>query len=438
MSSYNQWAYWQIGINLSTNQVPKAQCNSVNNVNMAIAAGGSNLTPANDGIKGNYLQNANFGVWLVNNGQIGNQAGSTGSNSSDNAWASTCAYYTYAQNNSNLSSHIFFTRSGGGYDLPLAKTGNINGSISMLGNNNSAASTGSCNVNAATPSNAKLSGAASLASLMQTAEDIAFDYNQTPNFSLSATANLTAADDINDNEVNRKAILRKQLLSNIVLQQVDVQDSKELTAFMAAVTTENTGLLFAVDSLIHFAEKDSTKITAAENANASITPNNKVEQSQQQFNDLYLAYLAQNKTLNNSEVSNLETIAQQCPMFYGTSVYQARAVLFDLKRQNYISACENVSPNASSKRIGQTIDNFAQTTDIIVYPNPANTVVFIDAKNHETVVLKLYDVMGHLVIDKTVASTEKIDINNLSNGIYIYKLYHNDTELKVGKLIITH
>jgi len=139
-----------------------------------------------------------------------------------------------------------------------------------------------------------------------------------------------------------------------------------------------------------------------------------------------------------SKFSSLETIAAQCPMHYGTAVYQARAVLFDLKNQNYRSACENVVPNAFSERIGQTTDNLAQTPDINVYPNPANTVVFIDAKNHETVVLKLYDVMGHLVIDKSVASTEKIDINNLSNGIYIYKLYHNDTELKVGKLIITH
>ena len=443
MPSLNFWSYWQIGINLSTNQVPKAQCNSVNNVNMAIAAGGANLTPANDGIKGNYLQNANIGIWLVDNGQIGNQAGSTGSNSSDNVWnipdvGIYPTYYTYAQNSSNPNSDIFFTRSGGGYDIPTTKAGNIGSSISMFGNNSSAASTGSCNVNAATPSNAKLTGAASLASLMQTAEDIAFDYNQATNFSLNATANLSAADDINDNEVNRKAILRKQLLSNIVLQQVDVQDSKELTAFMAAVKAENTGLLFAVDSLIHDAEKDSTKITAAKNANASITPNNKVEQSQQQFNDLYLAYLAQNKTLNAGEVVNLEAVAQQCPMYYGTAVYQARAVLFDLKHQNYRSACENVSPNASSKRIGQTTDNLAQTTDINVYPNPANTVVFIDAKNHETVVLKLYDVMGHLVIDKIIISNEKIDITNLSNGIYIYKLYHNDTELKVGKLIITH
>lgn len=47
-------------------------------------------------------------------------------------------------------------------------------------------------------------------------------------------------------------------------------------------------------------------------------------------------------------------------------------------------------------------------------------------------------VIRHLVIDKVLASKEKIDIQNLSNGIYIYKLYHNEQELKVGKLIITH
>jgi hypothetical protein len=54
------------------------------------------------------------------------------------------------------------------------------------------------------------------------------------------------------------------------------------------------------------------------------------------------------------------------------------------------------------------------------------------------VVLKLYDVTGHLVMDKTITNNQKTDINHLANGIYIYKLYLNDTELKVGKLIITH
>ncbi len=438
MASYNQWAYWQLGINLSTNQVPKVQCNSINNLNMAITASGSNITPANNGIIGNYMQNANFGIWLVNNGEIGNQAGNTGSNSSDNAWASSCNYYTYAQNSSNPNTDIFFTRSGGGYDLPNGKAGKDPSSTYMFGNNNSAASTGSCNANAATPSNTKLSGAASLAKLMQTAEDIADDYNQVTNFSMAAASNLAATDDMNNNQVNRNAILRRQLLSNIMLQQIDVKDNKTLNTFMSNVVSENTGLLFAIDSLIHQAEKDSTEIAIAKQANAVITPNNKVEQGQQAFNELYLTYLAQNKTATNTDVVALETLATQCPMFYGVSVYQARALLFNLTHQHYRSACENVSPDASSKRIGQTTDNLAQSTDINVYPNPANTAVYVNANNYETLVLKLYDVMGHLVIDKVLASKEKIDIQNLSNGIYIYKLYHNEQELKVGKLIITH
>ncbi len=440
MTSYNQWAYWQLGINLSTNQVPKVQCNSINNLNMAITASGSNLTPANNGIIGNYMQNANYGVWLVNNGEIGDQAGNTGSNSSDNAWASSCNYYTFAQNSSNLNSHIFYTRSlGSGYDLPNAKAEYdfSSGCVKMFGNNSSAASSGSCNVNAATPSNTKLSGAASLAKLMQTAEDIAGDYNQVTNFSMAAASNLTATDDMNNNEVNRNAILRKQLLSNIMLQQIDVKDSKALNTFMSKVATENTGLLFAIDSLIHHAEKDSTKIAIAKQANAVITPNNKVEQSQQTFNELYLTYLAQNKTATNADVLALENLATQCPMYYGVSVYQARALLFNLKQHAYISTCEMVAPNNTSKRMANQLLGLS-STNLNVYPNPANTILFVNTPDDTTINIKLYDVMGHLVLDKAVTSNEKIDIQNLSNGIYIYKLYHNEQELKVGKLIITH
>ena len=200
---------------------------------------------------------------------------------------------------------------------------------------------------------------------------------------------------------------------------------------------ENTGLLFAIDSLIHHAEKDSTKIAIAKQANAVITPNNKVEQSQQTFNELYLTYLAQNKTATNADVLALENLATQCPMYYGVSVYQARALLFNLKQHAYISTCEMVAPNNTSKRMANQLLGLS-STNLNVYPNPANTILFVNTPDDTTINIKLYDVMGHLVLDKAVTSNEKIDIQNLSNGIYIYKLYHNEQELKVGKLIITH
>jgi hypothetical protein len=70
-------------------------------------------------------------------------------------------------------------------------------------------------------------------------------------------------------------------------------------------------------------------------------------------------------------------------------------------------------------------------------PNPAANELFIDAIDYDQVDLKLYNMMGSLVLDKTVIGSNSIDINNLSNGVYIYKVYANSTELKVGKLIIS-
>lgn len=442
MPGLNQWAYWQSGIFMTANQVPRVQCNSINNLSMSITFKQNNSTVVGDGVKSNYMQNAQNGVWMHDNAIIGNQAGNTGTNSADNVWATTCNLYTYTQGSSNPSSHIFFTRSlGSGYDLPIAKAANDGsfGCFSMQGNNSSAAATGTtCIANTATPSNLKVAGNA-LTSIMQGADDILTDFDNEQNNSLSmASAAANVTDNSADNTVSLKAMNRRHLLYNLVLQNIDVQQDAALSGFMTGIKSNNTGLLLAVDSLIHQAEKSSSLVTVAQQANAAIVTTNLVEQAQQEFNSIYLSYLAQNKKLSEAGLSNLETLALLCPSYYGTAVYQARTVLFDITKQSYRNACENVSPNTSSKRIGQTTDNITQTTDITVYPNPANTIVFIDAKNYDTVLLKLYDVMGHLVIEETISSNEKLDVHNLSNGIYIYKLYHNDTELKVGKLIITH
>ena len=51
--------------------------------------------------------------------------------------------------------------------------------------------------------------------------------------------------------------------------------------------------------------------------------------------------------------------------------------------------------------------------------------------------IKLYNIMGELVIEKTATQNSSINLNTLSSGIYTYKIYHHETELKVGKLVIT-
>ncbi|MDF2452698.1 MAG: Secretion system C-terminal sorting domain [Bacteroidota bacterium] len=432
------YGYGQSGIAAHTNEVPKIHCNSINNLDMSIRIDHDNTTASNDGVRSNYMQNAaQFGIWLVNDGELGDQAGSTGSNSSDNVWATTCSLYVYSQANSNPNTDVFFTRSGGGYDLPGSEVASEFGSNLMLGTNSAAAGSGTtCIANTSTPSNAKMAGAGALTALVQRGEAVALEYNQVTNFHANASSDLNAPDDLANNDASSKAIKRRALLSNIILQQIDVQSSPELVNFLNRVKYENTGLLFAVDSLIHHAEKDSAQIAVAQNANAAIAPVNKVEQSQQTFNALYLSYLAQHKKLNASETTDMEAIALHCPNVYGTAVYQARAVLFDLNKQQYRNTCENTVPNTSSEK--RMAAKQAAIIGLNLFPNPASTAVYVNTDNYGTVVLKLYSIMGNLVLDKTVSDNEKTDIEKLSNGIYIYKLYHNDAELNVGKLIISH
>ena len=447
MPSLNQWAYWQSGIFMALNQVPRVQCNSINNLAMSITFKQNNSTVATDGVKSNYMQNAKFGIWMHDNAVIGNQAGNTGSNSSDNVWnipnlGTDTTYYTYMQGSSNPGNHFFYTRAlGSGFDIPSWKakkdaTANCN---RMAGNNSSAAATGTaCIANTATPSNLKVAGNA-LASIMQGADDILTDFDNEQNNGLSmADASANAADNSVDNTMSLKAMNRRHLLYNLVLQNINVQQDASLSGFMNSIKSNNTGLLLAVDSLIHQAEKKSSIINNAKQANTAIVPNNLVEQSQQEFNNLYLEYLAQNKKLNPAQLSSMISIAEQCPSYYGISVYQARTVLFDINKQSYRNACENVSPSKSTKRMSQTIDNEEQLTSVNVFPNPANNQLFVNANDYAQVSIKLYNIMGVLVADKIVVNNNSLDISNFANGVYTYKVYNNDTELKVGKLIITH
>jgi len=260
MPNLNVYAYWQSGIFMALNQVPRVQCNSINNLPMSITFKENNLTAATDGVKSNYMQNAQNGIWMHNNAVIGHQAGNTGSNSSDNVWATSCNLYTYMQNSSNPAAHIFYTRSlGSGYDLPLAKSAN-DGSyscFSMGGNNSSAAATGTaCIANTSTPSNQRIAGNG-LSGIMQGANDILTDFDNEQHNGLSLASSAIALSNSNstDNTASLKAMNRRHLLYNMVLQNIDAQQDVSLLGFMNTIKTNNTGLLLAVDSLIHQAEK---------------------------------------------------------------------------------------------------------------------------------------------------------------------------------------
>ena len=419
--NYSSW--WQYGIATSNSAVPRIRCNYVENIPMGMVFNGSNYTTAGDGIIANSLNGHFIGVWLYGNGEIGNQYyTSSGNNySADNQWTNTNAYQTYVSDG-NLTTapgtsgqSRLYSRSTTGYAVinyfPAVGTSSAN---PLIGNNVSN-TTISCTYSA-TP-NFKISASQVLNSkLMQRGREIAKD----------CVIYINNAVDINQ-------VDRRHLLRNIKLQELNTGLDNVLNDFMDMVPDENTGLFYQIDSL--FSNADSNSIAQAQMINNSIITNNTADALQKQLNNLYI----QERTagLGLSDLQQLEYIALQCPNLYGQAVIQARTIVFQYTHKQYVSECEK--PNMSVKDIKARKNMSGQSPDVAnvqVYPNPANQELFVEAEGYEQIQIKVYDVMGQLVLDKTVKVNQSINTESLSMGTYIYKVFNQAEILKTGKLII--
>lgn len=83
--------------------------------------------------------------------------------------------------------------------------------------------------------------------------------------------------------------------------------------------------------------------------------------------------------------------------------------------------------------------NEIQTNSIIkVYPNPFNEVVNITFENNDykTISIEIFDIAGKIMYNKTVNSSNILQINaNYPSGIYFIKVFGDTTLLKTEKLV---
>jgi hypothetical protein len=72
-----------------------------------------------------------------------------------------------------------------------------------------------------------------------------------------------------------------------------------------------------------------------------------------------------------------------------------------------------------------------------VFPNPAKDFVLVEMADTQTIIMKLYTLAGQMVLQEMVkGSGKKINISNLKQGLYIYKIVDDKGKLITGKLII--
>ena len=82
--------------------------------------------------------------------------------------------------------------------------------------------------------------------------------------------------------------------------------------------------------------------------------------------------------------------------------------------------------------------NEAVAALISIYPNPTNGIVNISltAELSKSSTLEIYDAIGKLVVKQNLVSEmNSINISNLNNGIYTFKVLNNSNLVKIGKLV---
>jgi hypothetical protein len=75
---------------------------------------------------------------------------------------------------------------------------------------------------------------------------------------------------------------------------------------------------------------------------------------------------------------------------------------------------------------------------VSVYPNPNTGILNIALPNTLTQnsIIEIYDAIGKLVIAKSLTNEmNTINISNLDNGIYVFKILNNTSAVKIGKLL---
>ena len=76
-----------------------------------------------------------------------------------------------------------------------------------------------------------------------------------------------------------------------------------------------------------------------------------------------------------------------------------------------------------------------ETEAIAVYPNPASQTLHVAIPTLGERKFCLYNLSGQIVLETKVISESAIDISNLSNGMYVFKIFGGQ-KVSSGKVVV--
>lgn len=172
---------------------------------------------------------------------------------------------------------------------------------------------------------------------------------------------------------------------------------------------------------------------------AAITPTNNVEANYLKYFDIYKKYSEDD--LSESDLTELQSLANLCPGTNGAIVYNARALYNVITKSviTYIENCDDeVSQRTGKSASGSLVSTY--TWDVNLYPNPSTGALnIICTNNNDNVNVSIQDVNGktvlnyHLIIKDFIG---KLDLD-LANGVYFISISNLQNETITKKLVIT-
>lgn len=187
---------------------------------------------------------------------------------------------------------------------------------------------------------------------------------------------------------------------------------------------EESGLACQINIHSHMREEELEEAIAL---NSQWITENLHEANSKTVNTIYLNSVAIGEPISEQDSATLESIALTTPYLSGDAVYSAR-VLLNI----------DASDNGIAYRQAQTVTAPLAS----IYPNPSNGEITISftttSENNRT--FNCYDISGKQLLSKALpigASKARVDLSQLSTGIYMIQVEENGAIIFNEKLILT-
>lgn len=416
---------------VSTNSANSVQCNSVSLVFAGFEFAGSN---AGAFWRNNSMQNIKRGLYLSNNGIMGQQGNFN--SPSDNKWLGSWVGNngTYTDQYSFAANSKLALRSFGSPYLPPANSGSILPN-SYFTSSNFLPANPSAIIAPCFPAGG---GGGCPTCKIALLDSIATD-------NITYTVNVAETKEINKNLAFNDVVSEPTLavVSNTLNNFYNINVPLTRGTYQNIEASFAQGNLNGVATLL-----------------AAFNPSTNIENNYKTYYTLAKNYFG-NGSLTLIEQLNLLILAHQCPFTDGTIVYDARA-LYNLVSQtvviyndaNCVKTGFSFKTNSDSSSTQKTelyeqlLVNEKTTKEKFNYfainyelfPNPAQNEVNVRSlTSDELITVRISDAAGKLLIKKELLINEyfgKLDLN-LMNGIYFVEIINKEQKHEFKKLIIS-